>query len=359
MRQIEARFIVDRGDFKLDVELALPGQGVSALFGPSGSGKTTCLRALAGLERLPNSRVIVDGEVWQDEAQRLFKPPHQRAIGYVFQEASLFPHLTVEQNLMFGFERTPVARRQVAAADVVALLGIDGLLARRPAALSGGERQRVAIARALLTSPKLLLMDEPLSALDLALKREILPYLEALHSHLEIPIVYVSHSAEEVARLADHICLLERGRLVASGPLTQVMLDHRSARRFGEGASTVWQGRVILQNEAEHLTQVQAGEVLLNMSQRSLVVGEPIRCRIFASDVSLCLSEPMQTSIMNRFDAEVTSIDTEGQPGEALVTLALAGGQPLNAQISLHSLKRLNIQVGSRLWAQVKSVAVL
>lgn len=189
MSQIHATFRIDRGDFRLDVDLTLPGHGVTALFGHSGSGKTTVLRAIAGLEHAPGGYFALGDVVWQDDAKGIFIPTHQRSLGYVFQEASLFEHLTVEDNLEFGRKRIPQSERRFKQSDVTELLGIGGLLNRRPASLSGGERQRVAIARALLTAPQLLLMDEPLAALDLKRKQEILPYLERLHDELSIPLI--------------------------------------------------------------------------------------------------------------------------------------------------------------------------
>lgn len=357
MSQIKAQFSVNRGDFQLDINIKLPTIGISALFGPSGSGKTTCLRAMAGLEKLPNSRFAIGETIWQDDAQDIFVPTHQRAIGYVFQEASLFPHLSVQQNLNFGQKRIPSELRQIKQGDVVELLGIEHLLARDPTALSGGERQRVAIARALLTSPKLLLMDEPLSALDLARKREILPYLENLHQELSIPVVYVSHSAEEVARLADHITLLQQGKVIASGPIANVMLHQDSAQLFTDGVSTLWQGKVSGQKEG--LTEVTVGQQTLILTQREQTIGQAIRCRIFASDVSLSLSHPIDSSIINSFESRVNQIETATHAGEVIVTLELAPNHLLQAQISSYSLKRLNIQINQTVWAQVKSVAVL
>ena len=194
------------------MDLSLPGQGVTALFGHSGSGKTTLLRAIAGLERAPGGYFALGDTVWQDERRGLFVPTHLRPLGYVFQEASLFEHLSVEGNLEFGRRRIPEAERRFRPAAVAELLGIGSLLERRPASLSGGERQRVAIARALLTAPRLLLMDEPLAALDLKRKLEILPYLERLHDELSVPIIYVSHAPDEVARLLDD-CQTEIGKV--------------------------------------------------------------------------------------------------------------------------------------------------
>ena len=225
----------------LDVDLALPRHGITALTGPSGSGKTTCLRVVAGLERLPGARVMFGDETWQDGTR--FLPPHRRALGYVFQEASLFAHLTVAGNLEFGRKRILAHERLLDPAQVADMFGIAALLGRKPDLLSGGERQRVAIARALLASPRLLLMDEPLAAVDSARKQEILPYLERLRDHLSIPILYVSHAADEVARLADHLVRLDGGKVVADRPIARAPACAVPARpvaqtRAGAGYST-------------------------------------------------------------------------------------------------------------------------
>ena len=237
MSHIHARFKLDWPGFSLDVDLDLPARGVTALFGHSGSGKTTLLRCIAGLERAPGGYVAIDGEVWQD-ADR-FLPTHQRPLGYVFQEASLFQHLSARGNLEYGRKRAKGVMGRAALDHVIELLGIGALLERRPDQLSGGERQRVAIARALAVKPRLLLMDEPLAALDLARKQEILPYLERLHDELEIPILYVSHSPDEVARLADHIVVMQAGRSVASGPLVETLARLDLPIRLGEDAGVV------------------------------------------------------------------------------------------------------------------------
>jgi molybdate transport system ATP-binding protein len=218
---INAQLRLQRGDFQLDVTLALAASGITALWGPSGCGKTTVLRALAGLDRAAG-RVAINDEVWQDDAAGRFVPAHQRAIGYVIQEPTLFPHLNVMDNLRYGQRR---ANKNSSAHDLepaVELLGIAGLLHRRPTTLSGGERQRVAIARALASQPRLLLMDEPLAALDAARKADILPYLERLHRQLSLPMIYVSHAIDEVTRLADHVVLMDQGRVLNSGALDEV-----------------------------------------------------------------------------------------------------------------------------------------
>lgn len=217
---IDARFEINRGSFKLDIDLSIPSNGVTSLFGPSGSGKTTLLRAIAGLEHHRKGFLKVGNTLWQGNGY--FLPAHKRSIGYVFQEASLFPHLNVQKNLEYGFKRIPEGCKKVSLADAVDLLGIHHLLERKPDTLSGGERQRVAIARALAASPELLLMDEPLAALDTESRLEILPYLESLSEEMKIPMIYVSHAVEETLRLADYFILLEAGQVIESGSAAEV-----------------------------------------------------------------------------------------------------------------------------------------
>ncbi|WP_027458712.1 molybdenum ABC transporter ATP-binding protein [Dechloromonas agitata] len=353
--QIEARFRLDRGDFRLDVDLALPGHGVSALFGHSGSGKTTCLRAMAGLLRTPGGYVALNGEIWQDEARGLFLPTHRRALGMVFQDAGLFPHLSVRGNMEFGQRRA--AAGSVALGDIAELLGIAHLLDRRPAQLSGGERQRVAIARALLTAPRVLLMDEPLAALDLKRKLEILPYLENLHRELDIPVIYVSHAPDEVARLADHLVLLDAGRVVASGPLNSVLSRTDLSAVFADDAGVVLETRVA-EHEADDLTRLEFPGGTIYVSRRPEAVGTRLRCRIHARDVSLALVPASQSSILNCVAATVVDLAPTETPGHMLVRLAV-GSDPMLARITRRSAEKLGIRPGLALRAQIKSVALL
>ncbi|HEX8785972.1 MAG TPA: molybdenum ABC transporter ATP-binding protein, partial [Telluria sp.] len=329
MNALRARFRIERGDFSVDVDLELPGHGISALFGRSGSGKTTCLRAIAGLERAPGGYVALGDEVWQDDAQGVFVPVHRRALGYVFQEASLFAHLSVRGNLEFGSKRVPKAQQRFALGAIAELLGIDALLDRRPDHLSGGERQRVAIARALLASPRLLLMDEPLAALDHRRKQEILPYLERMHDELSIPIVYVSHAPDEVARLADHLVLLDAGRVAASGPLTETLARSDLPPAFADDAGVVWD-TVLSGQEPDALSRLAFAGGVLYVGQRDAPIGTRLRCRIHARDVSLALERPPATSIVNLLPAVVTAIVDTDTPGHVLVQLRV-GHSPLLA----------------------------
>ncbi|TVR60224.1 MAG: molybdenum ABC transporter ATP-binding protein [Candidatus Competibacteraceae bacterium] len=354
---IHARFQIIWPGFTLDVDLDLPGRGVTALFGHSGSGKTTLLRCLAGLERQSSGSLRFKGEVWQDSARGVFLPTHQRPIGYVFQEASLFPHLSVWKNLDYGRKRVNSGHR-VSLDHAVELLGIGHLLDRMPDRLSGGERQRVAIARALATSPRLLLMDEPLAALDLKRKSEILPYLERLHDELEIPVFYVSHSPDEVARLADHVVLLAEGRVMAQGGLRETLARLDLPTAFTEDAGVVIEAVVAEHDEAYHLTRLDFPGGSAVVAHRPEAIGHRLRFRVHARDVSLALARAEGTSITNLLPATVTEIADADTPAHVLVRLD-AGGTPLIARITRRSRDHLGVTPGQPLWAQIKAVALL
>jgi len=343
--------------FNLDFNLELPGRGITALFGPSGSGKTTCLRCIAGLERAPGGFLSVNGEVWQDDTQNIFVPVHRRALGFVFQEASLFPHLSVAQNLDYG-RRRRVGSAALDPAAMIALLGIRHLLDRRPQTLSGGERQRVAIARALLAGPRLLLLDEPLASLDLARKREILPYLERLHDTLDLPVLYVSHSPDEVARLADHLVLLEAGRVMASGPLATTLARLDLPASFADDAGTVIVGTVHAYDNAYRLLTLNFPGGSLRVIHEAVSVGRRLRVQIKARDVSLALQPPTGTSILNLLPATVTAEAPVDDTGHVLIGLSV-GETPLTARITRFSRDQLNLLPGFSVYAQIKAVSVL
>jgi len=353
MSTIEARFRSTQGSFVLDAAFSVPSHGITALFGASGSGKTTLLRLIAGLARAPGS-LSVNGEVWQD-AQR-FVPPHRRALGYVFQEASLFPHLSVRANLEYGWKRVPHVERTLQWDDVIDWLGLVPLIDHQPHQLSGGQRQRVAIGRALLSSPRLLLMDEPLTALDAHARAEILPYLESLHRELDLPILYVSHALDEVARLADHLLLIDAGRITYQGPLVDGLtrLDLPLAHR--DSAGTVIDTTVVAHDPQFQLTRVAHRDLLLELPGVFGAPGQPLRVRVAARDVSLTLAKPSQTSILNLLPARIIEL-TDDAPGQVLVRLALAD-TVLLARITRKSAHALNLQPGMAVVAQVKSVAV-
>jgi molybdate transport system ATP-binding protein len=356
--RIEARFHLTWPGFSLDVQLGVPGRGVTALFGHSGSGKTTVLRCVAGLERAPGGFLAINGRVWQDSAKDIFVPTHQRPLGYVFQEASLFPHLSVRQNLDFGRKRVPAAQRKVSFDHALGLLGIENLLERQPASLSGGERQRVAIARALLTSPQLLLLDEPLAALDLPRKQEILPYLERLHDELDIPVLYVSHAPDEVARLADYLVLMTNGSVVAAGPLQETLARLDLPAAFADAAGVVLDTVIGAHEDTDSLTRLDFKAGSLFVGRRPEPLGRRLRCRIHARDVSLTLVRAEHTSILNILPATITGIAATESPAHVLVRLE-AQGTPLLARITRRSSHILGIRPGLPVWVQIKAVALL
>ena len=355
---IAARFKLAWPGFALDVDLDLPGRGVTAVFGSSGCGKTTLLRCIAGLER-GAGRLSVDSEVWQDG--RAFVPTHLRPLGYVFQEANLFAHLTVQGNLDYGMRR---ASRRVLSADssqrtsIIEMLGIGHLLDRTPERLSGGERQRVAIARALLTAPRLLLMDEPLAALDLARKQEILPYLERLKDELDIPLIYVSHAAEEVARLADHLVVMEDGRTVAQGALAETLARIDLPIRLGEDAGAVFSATVAERDAEWHLARVEFDGGELWVRDSGVPVGRRVRVRILARDVSIANSRHDDVSIVNLLPATVIAHAGEDHPSAVLVQLSV-GATRLLARLTRRSAQRLDLAPGREVWVQIKAVALI
>ena len=354
MENIHACFRLEWPGFCLDLDLTLPLTGVTALFGPSGSGKTTLLRCIAGLERAPHGRLTVAGEIWQDT--RHWVPTYQRPLGYVFQEASLFSHLTVDGNLNYGIRRISTTAR-VSMEHAIELLGISQLLDRKPDRLSGGERQRVAIARALAVNPRLLLMDEPLAALDLKRKQEILPYLERLHDELKIPVLYVSHSPDEVARLADHLVVMETGRALADGPLVQTLARLDLPIHLGEDIGTIIETTVGAVDDEWHLMRVDFPGGNLWARDSGVPVGHRVRVRVLARDVSLA-DRLGHSSIQNVLNGIVDGIGDDQHPGLALVRVKV-GEAMLVARLTKRAAASLELQVGKQVWVQVKSVALL
>lgn len=344
-----------RGDFSLAVAADLPGRGVTAIHGPSGSGKTTLLRCIAGLDRAPGARIVVNGQVWQDAGQ--FLPCHRRRLGFVFQDARLFEHLSVRQNLHYGLRRRPGADPALLDA-AIRTLAIGTLLDRRPEQLSGGERQRVAIARALALAPELLLMDEPLSALDASRKQELLPYLERLHDALAIPVLYVSHSADEVARLADHLLLLDAGQVRAVGPLIGLLDRLDPPIALGDQLGVVLASHLAERDPSFHLVRLQFDGGSLWARDPGLALGQTLRVRVLARDVSIARERPAATSILNLLPAEIDAIGTCGDPAFALLRLKI-GASAVLAQLTARSVAALDLGPGQSVWAQVKSVALL
>jgi len=358
MSSVKADFRGTLGRFELNVQFEMPARGVTAIFGPSGCGKTTVMRCIAGLNRLAGGLCSVAGDVWQDEKH--FRPVHQRPIGYVFQDANLFPHLSVRRNLMYGHPSVLPAAA-IALDEVVALLGIEKLLDRSPRHLSGGERQRVAIGRALLSQPKLLLMDEPLSALDQMTKDEILPYLERLHAALDLPVLYITHDITEVERLADHLVLMRDGAVLASGPLHALQADLSLPLALSRDAAISLDATVLDQDSTDGMA------TLIVPGGRFLVPAEPLargtrrRLRVLADDVSLARDAPSRSTIVNVLRAKIMEIRG---PSDHRVTALLGLGEDgqgarLLSRVTERSWKELGLQAGQDVYAQVKGVALV
>jgi molybdate transport system ATP-binding protein len=359
-KTIQAAFKGVLGSFSLDAGFTAPARGVTALFGPSGCGKTTVLRCIAGLHRL-DGFCVVAGEVWQD-GEGAFLPTHRRPLGYVFQEASLFPHLSVRRNLLFGAPRQDrdASQGTIAFDEVVELLGITSLLDRSPAKLSGGERQRVAIGRALLSQPKLLLMDEPLSALDRATKDEILPFLERLRDRLSLPIIYITHSIAEVERLADQIVLIEKGRVIGAGPLEDLQSDPSLPLAVARDAAVSLHGVVEASDNAYGLVTFKVRGGSLTVPTAPAPVGERRRIRVIAGDVSLTRETPGPSSILNVLPARIVSMKPVDS-NEIIVVVALGGdgaGARLLSRVTRKSWEALHLAEGVSVHAQVKAVAL-
>lgn len=345
-----------RGKFRLDAAFQSDAP-IVALFGRSGSGKTTVVESIAGIVRPESGRIVIEGRTLFDAASGVDLPPEARRVGYVFQEGLLFPHLSVGANLAYGESLTRAGERFVDRGRVVALLGLESLVERRPDTLSGGEKQRVAIGRALLASPRILLMDEPLASLDAARKTEILQYIELLRDELKLPIVYVSHALEEVTRLADRMVLMAEGRVLAQGSVAELTARRDIAQHTGRfEAGAVIETRVVRLDETFGLTilEFEGGELLV--PNVDALPGEPVRARIRARDVSLALARPTGLSIQNIL--EVTVGEIAGEFG-AIVDVTLAAGPTrLIARITRKAAHELALAPGQRVFALVKAVSI-
>lgn len=351
---------LERGAFSLAADLTLPARGVTVLFGPSGSGKTTLLRCVAGLERAQKVRVQIADALWEDRQTKLFVPVHRRELGYVFQEASLFTHLSVRANLHYGVKRVRQVHAQASAQqkldEAISLLGIAHLLDRRPDSLSGGERQRVAIARALATCPKILLLDEPLAALDVARRQEVLPWLERLRTELAIPMLYVTHSVEEMSRLADTVVMLEHGRVIAQGAVEEVLGNAGQAGLLGDEAGALITGMLALRDAQWHLARVDFDGGSVWIPDTGIALGQEVRMRLLARDLSLVLAEPHHTSMQNHAQGTIRAITPDRHPAQALVAIA-CGNTQLLVRVTYRALSELQLTVGARAWVQMKAVA--
>lgn len=351
------------GALAMQVNFAIPARGVSAIFGPSGCGKTTLLRSIAGLVHL-QGQIKIGSAIWQDSARGIFVPTHQRAIGYVFQEASLFPHLSVAENLRFGEKRTKTQAigHKPAFDDVVSILTLDRLLERRPQGLSGGERQRVAIGRALLSRPSILLMDEPLSALDHPARAEILPFLEHLHEAMTVPVLYVSHDFAELQRLADQLILMSDGRIQAVGELSALQTREALTLLPGSDISVVIDGVVTRIEPEFDLAYFSCAGGEIAVTGEHCTLGERRRLKIKAADVSLARTPVTDSSIINILPALV--LEVSGSESAAIGTVVLSlghqrEGAKIVARVTRKSLRHLDVAPGMQLYAQIKGASLI
>jgi len=351
---LKAAFKVDYPDFNLDIDLQLPASGITVVFGPSGSGKTTLLRCLAGLEK--SGKMEIAGQVLQNE--NIFIPVNRRAIGMVFQESRLFSHLKVRDNLLYGYKRTPVNSRRLHLEDIGRVLSLEKLLERSIDKLSGGEKQRVALGRALLTSPKLLLMDEPLAALDAQRKKEIIPFIRKVEQELSIPIIYVTHSMSEVLQLVDTMLILKDGKVVNYGPVEKVFSDIRLRDAIGDEHSGAVLDTTVLEHDAEFgITRLDFMGQELSVPIQDISPGKGLRVHIHSKDVSLATQPPNGlTSVLNILKTKVKKI---GENVGYSVDIELDAGRPLLATITRKSLSNLNIRPGQSIYAFIKAIRMI
>jgi molybdate transport system ATP-binding protein len=345
-----------RDQFELDAQFEAPTPGIVALFGRSGCGKTTAVNIIAGLLAADSAYIELDGHVLTDTATRVCVPPEQRRIGYVFQDGRLFPHMSVLRNLQYGLKRAPASGLAITFEQIVALLGLEQLLRRQPYQLSGGERQRVSLGRALLSQPALLLLDEPLAALDMARREEVLPYLERLRDNLSIPMVYVSHQFDEVLQLATHVVLMNAGHVVAQGPLSQVSLvPHLRAIVGPDSVGAVVDGIVTSVDVSCAMAVLRIGSGWLNISVPSVTVGERVRVQLLARDIILATEEPRGLSVRNQLRGVITSI-ADDEDDARLVTVDV-GGPNVLSRVTRGAVEALSLKNGSSVWVLVKAVS--
>ncbi len=355
---LDVRVKKKQGAFFLDAAFLTQEVGVTALFGHSGAGKTSIINMVAGLAKPDQGRIVVNGKCLFDSTKGIHLAPEKRRIGYVFQDGRLFPHLSVRSNLSYGMRLTPSAERYLQFDQVVSLLGIEPLLGRRPAKLSGGEKQRVAIGRALLTSPALLLMDEPLAALDEVRKAEVLPFIARLSAELSVPILYVSHALDEILNLADSMVLMEAGRVVAAGTIEELMSRSDLQRLTGHAEyGTVVSAAVASHDEEEGLTELRFAGGILKVPCFDVPLGARVRVRIQARNVAIALTRPEGISVQNMFPGVIRGI-TETNGSGSLLDVDLDIGCPMPARITPRACRELDLRLGMQVFALVKSVAV-
>jgi molybdate transport system ATP-binding protein len=354
---LKASLLKRRDGFTLRAQFETPTPGVVGLFGRSGCGKTTLIDLISGLLEPDEGFVELNGTVLTDTRSGISVPVERRRIGYVFQDARLFPHLTVLGNLRYGQKRAAPSARVTVFDEVIALLGIESLLGRRPHQLSGGERQRVALGRALLAQPALLLLDEPLAALDAARREEVLPYLEALRDRLSIPMVYVSHQFDEVLRLATHVVVMEAGNVAAQGSLTEVSLLPQLRALVGpEAVGAVLDGRVIRVDESTALADLQLGHGVLRVSLRDVRVGASLRVQLLARDIIIATELPHSLSVRNALEGTIVALTDEQQDDAVLVTIDI-GGAVVLSRVTREAVEALRLRPGVRVWVLAKAVS--
>ncbi len=355
---LRGNLFLHQGDFTLNSgEFELPAQGVTAVFGHSGSGKTTFLRCLAGFEASATGRVFFGEQAWLNNGKSL--AVHKRDLGYVFQENSLFTHLNVADNLRYGLKRSQKQQRIIEFSQVIEWLGLTTLLARNPESLSGGERQRVAIARTLLSQPKILMMDEPMASLDLFSKRAIMPYLEGLRDELDIPILYISHSPEEVERLADTVVFMEQGKILSIEPIEEALNRKNTPLYQGMEPRSVFTAQVVSHSEVDGLSLVRAGDAQLWVAKVKESVGVNVRVVIAAQNVSLMLSKPEQTTVLNHLSVTIVAVEKFNESSYLLRLSVNNETWPLLAKVTKRSVNNLNLKVGQAVTAAIKSASIL
>ena len=346
-----------RGDFRLEVAFEAPTPGVTALFGKSGAGKSSIAQLLAGLWRADAGRIELDGQLLFDAAQRLCVPTQQRRVGYVFQDLRLFPHLNVEHNLRYGLKRTADRGGAIGWQQTIELLDLGALLQRRTAQLSGGERQRVALGRALLSQPRLLLLDEPLSAIDTRKRNELLPYFERLRDELSLPIILITHQFEDLLRLANRVVLLDAGRVLAQGELPELSLRPEMRSVLGpEASGAVIEGIVERIDAASGLATVRIGSSRLLLPAAGLSHGQRVRLQLLARDLIIATLRPQGLSVRNQLAGTINSVADDGEHN-VLVGID-AEGVTLQARITASAAKQLNVQPGLPVWVLVKAVSL-
>ena len=352
---IEKRF----GAFELAVKAALPLAGVTAVFGPSGSGKSSLLRLIAGFERPASGHISLENHVWAGGPAQVFLPSHKRGVAYVFQDGRLLPHLSVKGNLLYADKRADASRHAYSVQDVVSAFDLEALMARKPATLSGGERQRVALAQALLTRPRLLLLDEPLSALDERRKQDILPYLGRLQNQFSIPMLYVSHDIGEVTRIADNVLMLEAGRKTGFGETVQTLNAHGFQSGEAGRSGVILTGQVTSIDDRLQLMNIAIAEHMLRLPyDEAHPVGSLVRVILRASEIALSVKAPEGLSIQNSLRGHIKTIQAQPENPMATVMLSLGAEMDMPVQVTRSAIESLELAEGSPVYALVKTASL-